>query len=468
MKHKTKYKAIENKYKVKTTLYTMKKYFTLITAVLFFTNATKAQDSVPFNYSLQQCITYAYEHQNNVLNSKLDEIAAHGKVKELLGIGLPQISGSFDVNDYLEKPTALIPASSFGGPSTALLPAQFNLQYNGTGSLNASQLVFDGAYIVGVKAAKTFEVLATKQTTNTKIQTAVNVSKAYYGVLVGDARLGSLRSNIERLQKTYDDTKATFEQGFVEKIDVDRLEVALNNLKTEENKASRLTELAIYLLKFQMGMDQNAPLALTDKLQNLDIPLVSELPDSVDFSNRIELSMIKTQFDLQTYNVKRIKMGYYPSLVAYGGLGTTTNSNDMDLFQSDKRWYWNSIVGLKVSMPIFDGGIRHYRIMQEKATLDKITNSTNNLQQAFILEYNTAKRNFTNSLSSFEFQKKNRNLAAEIVRVTKIKYQQGVGSNIEVVDAEAKQREADSFFFTAMYDALISKIDLDKSMGLIK
>lgn len=446
----------------------MKKYFAILTATMLFVNVMQAQNNEPNNFSLQQCIQYAYEHQNNVLNSKLDEVAAHGRVKELIGIGLPQINGSFDVNDYLEKPTALLTGSSFGGTGTELRPIQFNLQYNGTGSINASQLIFDGSYIIGLKAAKTYETLASKQTTNTKIQTAVNVSKAYYGVLVGDARLGSLRSNIDRLQKTYDDTKATFEQGFVEKIDVDRLEVALNNLKTEENKAARLTELAIYLLKFQMGMDQNTPLTLTDKLQDLDIPKVTDLPDSVNFSNRIELDLIKTQYQLQNYNVNRFKAQYYPSLVAYGGLGTSTNSESMDLFQSDKRWYWNSVVGVKLSMPIFDGGQRHYKIMQEKATLNKITNSENNLQQAFILEYNTAKRNFTNSLSSFEFQKKNRKLAEDIVRVTKIKYAQGVGSNLEVVDAEAKSREADSNFFTAMYDALISKIDLDKSMGLIK
>ncbi|MEO8150983.1 MAG: TolC family protein [Bacteroidia bacterium] len=446
----------------------MKKYFASVFATLFFGNALPAQDNDTNNYSLQQCVEYAYQHQNNVLNSKLDEVVAHGKVKELIGIGLPQINGSFDVNDYLEKPTALLTGSSFGGTGEELRPIQFNLQYNGTGAINASQLIFDGSYIIGLKAAKTYETLASKQTTNTKIQTAVNVSKAYYGVLVGDARLGSLRSNIDRLQKTYDDTKATFAQGFVEKIDVDRIEVALNNLKTEENKAARLTELSIYLLKFQMGMDQNIPLTLTDKLQDLKIPEVAQLPDSVDFSNRIELDLVKAQFELQNYNVKRYKAQYYPNMTAYGGLGTSTNSENMDLFQSDKRWYWNSVVGIKVSMPIFDGGQRHYKIMQEKANLDKIVNNENNLQQAFILEYNTAKRNFTNSLSSFEFQKKNRKLAEDIVRVTKIKYEQGVGSNLEVVDAESKSREADSNFFTAMYEALISKIDLDKSMGNIK
>ncbi len=446
----------------------MKKQIVIFILLLFTTHWLRAQDTASYRFSLQQCIDYAYENQTNVANALLDEKVAQGRVRELLAVGYPQISGSVDVNHYIEKPTALVPASNFNGPEGVYLPFQFNLSDNGTAGINASQLIFDGAYFLGVKAAKTFEVLARKQTTNTKIQTAVNVSKAYYGVLVGDARLGSLNSNIERLQKSLDDTRAFFEQGFVEKIDVDRLEVALNNLKTEKNKAERLTELSIYLLKFQMGMDQSANLSLTDRLQDLNVPEVKDLPDSIDFSNRIELQIIKTQETLQNYNIKRYKAGYYPNIVAYGGLGTTTNSEEFDLFQSDKRWYWNSIVGVKFSMSIFDGGIKRNKIAQEKATLQKIQNGTETLQQGFILEYNTAKRAYTNALSSFEFQKKNRDLASEIVRVSKLKYAQGVGSNLEVVDAESKLREADSSFFTAMYDALISKIDLDKAMGLIK
>ena len=135
---------------------------------------------------------------------------------------------------------------------------------------------------------------------------------------------------------------------------------------------------------------------------------------------------------------------------------------------SKSELYFNSVVGAKISVPIFDGGQRHYKIMQEKANLQKINNGMSTLQQGLTLEYNSAKRNYTNALSSFDFQKKNRDLATEIVRVTKIKYAQGVGSNLEVVDAEAKLREADSNYYTAMYDTLISKIDLNKAMGSIK
>lgn len=445
----------------------MKKYFLSIAIALLYT-ASFAQDNGTYTFSLQQCIDYANEHQASILNAKLEEQVAHHKVQELLGIGLPQINAQADVNHWLEKPTALVPAENFGGPSGVYVPFQFNLVDNGQAGISASQLLFDGSYFIGLKASKTFEVLASKQTTNTKIDIAVNVSKAYYGVLVGDARLGSLTSNIDRLQKSYEDTKAAFEQGFVEKIDMQRLEVALNNLKTEKNRATRLTDLSIYLLKFQMGMEQSANLILTDKITDLQVPKADNLPDTLDYTNRIEMQIIQTQKVLQQYNVKRFKAAYLPQLVAYGSLGTTTNSEEFDIFKSTKSWYWNSQVGLKLSVPIFSGGQRYHKVKAEEANLFKIDNGIENTNQALILQYNSAKSTFINAYASFEIEKKNRELAAEIVRVTKIKFQEGVGSNLEVVDAESQLRQAESTFYTVVYEALIAKVDLDKAMGLIK
>lgn len=450
----------------------MKKSFTIpVTTfifVLFISGLCTAQDNGPYSFSLQQCIEYAYSHHSNVLNVQLDEKIAHARVKEILGAGLPQITASLDVNHFIEKPTALVLASNFGGPEGTLVPFQFNLRDNATAGINASQLIFDGSYIVGVKASQTFELLARKQTVRTKIETAIAVSKAYYGVLVGDARSGILNSNLDRLQKTYDDTKAMYAQGFVEKIDADRLELALNNLKTEKEKADRLMELSIYLLKFQMGMPQEAQLSLTDKLESLSPPDITALPDSMDFSGRIESEVFNTNINLQQLNIRRYKAGYLPSIVAYGGLGSTTNSEKFDLFQSDKRWYWNSIIGVKITLPIFDGLQRESRLTQERYAVQKLKNGLITMQQGFQLEYNSAKRNYSNVVASFQFQKKNSDLAKDIVRVTKIKYDQGIGSNLEVVDAETKLREANNNYFNAMYDAIIAKIDLDKAMGLIK
>ncbi len=445
----------------------MKKYCLIIT-LLFFASVSFAQDKGSYTFTLQQCIDYANEHQTSILNARLEEQVAHHKVQELLGIGLPQISAQADVNHFIEKPTALVTAENFGGPPNTYVPFQFNLSDNGQAGINVSQLIFDGSYFIGLKAAKTFEVLASKQTTNTKIDIAVNVSKAYYGVLVGDARLESLSSNIDRLQKSYDDTKAAFEQGFIEKIDMQRLEVALNNLRSEKNRATRLTDLSIYLLKFQMGMDQSADLMLTDKIQDLKVPVAANLPDSLDFTNRIEIQIIQTQKQLQEFNVRRFKAAYLPQLVAYGSLGTTTNSERFDIFHSNSSWYWNSQIGARLTVPIFTGGQHYHKVKAEEANLLKINNGIITTNQGLILEYNSAKSNFINAYASFEIEKKNRELATEIVRVTKIKFQEGVGSNLEVVDAESQLRQAESTFYSVVYDALIAKVELDKSMGVIK
>ena len=159
---------------------------------------------------------------------------------------------------------------------------------------------------------------------------------------------------------------------------------------------------------------------------------------------------------------------YLPSFFGYYGLGTTANSEDPVILQKDQRWYWNSIVGVKATFTIFDGTQRYNKIKQESLTLNKIDNGIETLQQGLLLEYNSAKQTYTNALAGFKIQKRNKELAQEIVRVTKIKYNEGVGTNLELVDAESRLREAESNYFTAAYEAILAKIDLDKALGNIK
>src|SRR6185436_8069958 len=158
----------------------------LIILVLFSVDKLKAQnkDASTYSVTLEQAIDFAIQNQPSVLNASLEQEIARKKVNELTGLGLPQISGSVDAKDYLRVPTVVIPAIAFGGPEGVIQTAQFGLQYEASAGLNASQLLFDGSYFVGLKASKTYAELARKNYQQTKIETALQVSKAYYNVLV--------------------------------------------------------------------------------------------------------------------------------------------------------------------------------------------------------------------------------------------------------------------------------------------
>ena len=419
-------------------------------------------------YSLQQAIEYANQHQSATLNATLDEKISDYKVKEIVGIGLPQIKGEIDVKNFFDIPTSFIPGEFFGGEPGTYVPIKFGTPWQASAGVSATQIIFDPTYLVGVSASRTYRELSQKSLTRTRIETAVGVSKAYYGVLVNRERMKLLDANVARVQKLRDDTKALFDNGFVEKIDYDRIVLTYNNLSTERDNVNRLMQLSDYYLKFQMGLDVNSSITLSDSLTDDQVRNIVVSAEKPDVTKRIEYSLLQTQKRLMTLDLKRYKVQYVPGLYAYGSYSTNAQRSKFDFFDPDGGWYPTGIVGATLSWNLFDGTQRERRIQQAKLNLQKTENDLISTTNALTLEAENNRTQLMNSLSSFKTQKENLELANEVVRVSKLKYDQGVGSNLEVVTAETSLREAQTNYYNSLYDALVAKVELDKAMGNIK
>ena len=440
----------------------MKKLVIITIAGIFTLNSFgQAKDSSKaYSFSLQQAIDFAMQNQNDIKNAVIDEEIARKKVNEITGMGLPQINSSLDIKDFLEIPTSLIPAEFFGGQPGTYASVKFGTQYQSTAGFDASQLIFSGDFFVGLKAAKTFVELSTKSTQRTKIETSATVSKAYYTVLVNVEREKLMNSNIARVKKALDDTKALLENGFVEKIDFDRLTVTYNNLLIEQEKIQRLLVIGIYLLKYQMGMDVNAQLTLTDKLADVKIDIATTTSaQKFDYSKRVEYGLFDTQYKLAQLDLKRNRFSYLPSAFAYGAL----SGND-----SKTPWYPTALIGAKVTMPIFTGFQRNSRNQQAQLALEKAENNMDFIKKSIDLELASSNVALQNASSSLENQRKNIAIAEDVVRVAKLKYDQGVGSNLELITAETALQEAQTNYYNALFDALVAKIDFDKANGNLK
>jgi outer membrane protein len=347
-------------------------------------------------------------------------------------------------------------------------PIQFGTRWNATAGLNASQLLFQPSYIIGVQASRTYRELSQKSLTRTKIETAVAVTKAYYGVLVTRERLKLLDANIARVEKLRNDTKAMYDNGFVEKIDYDRVALTYNNLSTEKDNIHRLSQLSVYMLKFQIGMPVNSDVTLADSLMAGQIQNLVLSSDKADVSKRIEYSLLESQKRFQILDVKRYKVQYLPSLVAYGSVSANALRDEFDIFDTDKKWYPTVLIGATLSWNLFDGLQRERKIDQAKLELKKIENQMSDANNALTLEAETNRIMLQNALASYNTQQANLALANEVVRVSKLKYDEGVGSNLEVITAETALREAQTNYYNAVYDALVAKVDLDKALGNIK
>ena len=426
-------------------------------------------------FSLQQAIDYSIKNSPNYLNAELDQKNALYKKNEIAGLGLPQITGSFDFKDYFNIPVSIVDAAAFNPtiPKGSVYQVlSFGLKYNASAGFSASQLLFSADYIFGLKAAKEYIALSKISTQRTKSELIAQVSKAYYGVLINKERLKLIDANITKLDKSLSDLKAFNKQGLVELIDVERLEVASNNLATEKDKVIQFISVGENLLKFQIGYKINEAISLTDSL-NLTDDLKQDVNiNYADFSKREDYQLIKAQNILSDLDVKRLKWGYLPTLAAYGSYQYNTIRPTANIFESDKnnavkQWYPISLIGVTANLNIFDGLQRHYKIQQAKITFQKSENSLKNIELAAQLESSIAAITFNNAIKTLKNNERNMNLAKHVYEVAQKKFEQGVGSNLEIVNAQASIREAEINYFNSIYDLLIAKIDYQKATGTL-
>jgi outer membrane protein TolC len=441
----------------------IKQIYTIIFATFFIINNTIGQDK----YSVSEAIGYAIKNHASVKNANLDIANASARVSEIKAIGLPQINAGVNYTNNYQIARVFLPAKTFDpmAKDGDVIAAKFGVANSGNAGISLSQLIFDGSYTLGLKAADVYKELSAKTLIQTKQQIAENVAKAYYGILVNEERIKLLQINIGRLDSLIRDTRAMNVQGFVEKLDVQRLEVQANNLKTETKNIERLQELGQYLLKFQMGLNIETPIILTDKLSEIKLSEImpSEL-NEFKYTSRMEYSILQTQQHLAELDLKNQKAAALPRVILSGSYGFNSGRPSFgDLFT--KPWFSNGSLGLGVQVPIFDGFARKYKTIQSENNLQKVKNSYSLIENSIDMQIKQANIALKNSWESLQENQKNMDLAKEIVRVSKIKYKQGVGTNLEILNAEAALKESQTNYFTSLYNALIAKVDLDKAQG---
>lgn len=459
--------------------------------LLLFATMAQAQSGEPL--SLEQCIAYALQNSVTAQNAVLDEKIAVARVKETVGLGLPQVSANVGIqhNQKLRRFfTTYDPAGGFidlsGVPGIQpgdVVSAQnfFQLKSAGDAGVTVNQLIFNGSYLVGLQAANAYKEFAVKNANVTREQIVQTVTKAYYSVLINRERVKVFSTNIGRLDSLLSNTKALNKNGFAESIDVDRLQVQLNNLTTEYENFKALNEVVLELLKFQMGYPMDQPLEISGTLENLNVvENIDDYQKGFDYKKRGDYIVLEANHRLQSLNIKNQYAGALPSIYGFANLGYASQSPNVGgLFKTNStiedngmigpdKWYSYSLFGVSLSWNLFTGFSRQHKIQQEKLTLLKIENGFRSLKSGIDLETKQTSIVYKNALNSLDVQKRNMELAANVARITKIKYDQGVGANLEVIDAESSLKTAQVNYYNALFEAMVAKVDLDKAYGKLE
>lgn len=434
------------------------------------------------SFSLDQAIAYGLENQNTMKMSDMEIENSESDIKEVKSIGMPQVNGAIDYNYYYYVPKQ--PVQDFIGPAvygildaeglpttTQGPPETFELAFVQPQQLNlgvsASMLVFDGSYVYAIKGAKLYRELIKKQKDATAEQIKINITKAYTSILIAEENKKTLADNINTLNTSLQEVKAMYEAGFMESLDVDRLQLSYDNLNIQLENIEGLIELSKNLLKFQMGFPLDDDIKLAEDINQLIVKFSAEDFDEnvqIDPTLRSEFQLLNTSQELNQLDLKRNKAGYLPNLAAFASFQESLQRTN--LFDGDQTGFLpTGLLGFKINVPIYDGGEKSAKIQKVKLNIEKIDLQKREFTRGMTLQVKNAQVSMNNARRNLTNRQKALTITESIYDRTKIKFKEGVGSSVEVTQAENSLYQAQAEVISAMYDLLTAKVDLDIALG---
>lgn len=456
----------------------MKKHTTLI-ILLFISWGTFAQDTLRMN--LDQALTYAKQNNLSIKNADLEIEYSKQTVKSIVATGLPQISanGTFIHNLEIasqQLPDFLSPAIYGVLMSEGLVPSgpislgdpqevQFGAPSTMVGSVNLQQLVFDGTYFLGLKAAKEYVNMSQLMKENKYIDMVESVQKSYYGVLIAQKNLELMTRNLRSVEKNLREIQQMFDAGVIEKLDVDRMKLSRSTLATQLTSIKGQSDMMLLMFKMTIGMPIQTPLILTGNLRAIEES--GMVRSDFELSNRIEYKILERQLKLDSMNVKRFKVGYVPSI--YFNMSHQRNSfaSAAEFKDLGKTWFPGTNYSVSLNVPVFDGFYKKAKISEASIKLDQNRNQFNDTKNVLAFQITQAELNYNIKKNNLANEELSQNLAREIYKTSAIKFKEGIGSSLELTQADSDRTQAEMRYANALYEMMVAKIELDKALGKI-
>ncbi len=459
----------------------------LLLIFVFTVAYSQLQAQQKHELTVKEAVELAFKNLTDVKNAQLDYQVQQALNKQITGQALPQITGNTNITHYLQLPQLLFPDATATAvysilkdegvrngsgqpitnvPAPMLRQVSFQQPWNLTTGITLQQLLFQPDVFVGLQARKAALDLSAAQIEQVKERVKDSAYKKYYAILIAEKQLEYLNESVQRLEKLYSEAEALYKEGFSEQLDIDKFQVQLTNLRTSRNAVQNVVEISYALLKFSIGVSQKDTVVLKDEL-SVDKVKEGVLDAEFKYEDRAEIRTLNYSRDLLKLDVKRYKLGFIPTVAAmanYSGNGMGQK------FFTDKSTTWirSSYVGVNVSIPIFDGFQRKYKVQQAKLNLQKLENTIDFAKQGVDLEQTVNRASLRISLLNLDAQQRNMELAQRVVNTTRIKLSEGVGSSSEVLLAENELQAARNNYFNALYQAIVSKISYQKALGKLQ
>jgi len=415
-------------------------------------------------FSLKQCIDYANKANANIVNANYDVEIAGRKVKEQIGTILPQIDGSASYTDNLLLTTTLLPGEIINKPGT-MVAVQFGTKHSMNGVVQLTQKLFDPTFSLVLKATKISEDQAQQSLKMTKEQSAYSISVTYFQTLVIAKQLSTLRSTLNTSGKQLESTELKYKAGMAKQIDVDKIRVSYNNLKSQVQQSELNYAQSFNNLRFYMGMPVESGIVLTDTVMNVDNQTLEALISDFNIENRSDFQLQKIALKAIEADKDRNKAGYLPTFNLSANLGANAMRQQFNFLDTSEKWYPNSQLIFSLRVPIFDGLQRLQRIAQANLNIEKSKVKMEQSKQSIQVDLSNYENQYRTAVNNIRNEKENLALSESVYKNTQLQYQQGVATSLDLVQAESSYNESTNNYFAKLLNLYIARINLEQGKG---
>lgn len=433
----------------------MRLILTLIFGIALINSAAMAQ-----NFTIEEAKAYALENNFSVTEAENAIKIAQYKITETRGMGLPQIEFNGNFNHFINLPVSVLDAKFFNpaAPDGEIISFEAGTKYTSSGTLQASQLIFNGSYIVGLQTASLFAKFQKNLSDQSTEDVIFNVIQAYQLSSVAQSNLAFMDSLVLSTEKMIEQQQNFLDLGLMQQEDMDQLNYSLLNAKSVQTTAQIQAENSKSMLKLAMGYPMKEPISLTNSIEEL---LNKETLSKGDIHSNLTYSLLEKQVQLSSLNLKNNKFANLPSLNAFFQQSYNAYRNDFDFFQ-DKKWYPQTVWGLQLNIPIFSGLSRYARTAQAKVELMNSENKLTQMEQNLQFQEIQSRNNLRGAQNKYDLQKQNVILATSIYDKSITKEQIGKGSSILVTQKHNQLMMAQAQLIGSMVDLFQARLTIDK------
>jgi outer membrane protein TolC len=436
------------------------------------------------SFSLVEAQKFALTNSPVLKNSTIDLEIAKKKIGEITAMGLPQINGKFGASYMPELPAlytefsglGALPAwmyivdhslhnsdpnnKAFGNIQPTSPPAAVStndMKWSAAADVTASQLIFSGAYLVGLQSTKAYKSFSELAITKSTKDLAESVSNAYHLVLVMQENKNIMDSIYSQTLKTSKEMEAMYKSGFIEETAVDQIKLTANNLKNTLLVMEHQVEVSKDLLRLQIGLDMKTTIILTDNLDNMLAQSIqlSLLSGELNVEKNIDYQMVQNGTKLKELQLKYQKSTLLPDVAAFYQYDHQFNTKAFTFTPPH-------VIGASINIPIFGSGSKCFRIKQASLDVEKSKNTEFQVSQALQLGYSQAKTSYSSAIDKLDANKENLALSDRIYKKTLIKFKSGVSTSMELTQAQAQLLQAETTYYSTVIELVNAKNALEK------